>query len=280
MYVYNGKRPDNPQDILVYWINERQRILKLKEAGATKPWSDDPIFQTTYFCNVRREDDKVTKWIRKNIVPLDFETMNRYNWAICISRLINWPDSLVLIDGDLMSGDVESMISSLRHIQERGYKVWGNAYVVTTHGIKVDKLTYLSRIAQQALDWWATATLAPTLAGAHEQIKSLEGFSDFMAAQVIADLKNTKGHPLAEAPDWWKWAAPGPGSLRGLEWYYGEKPPRGSFIAKVNHIRFMLKDRIPLQLCLQDLQNCLCEYDKYMRVLKGTGKSKRKYDGC
>ena len=51
---------------LAYWIEERERIRELKEAGAPKPWSEDAIFQTTYFCNVRREDDKVTKWVRKN----------------------------------------------------------------------------------------------------------------------------------------------------------------------------------------------------------------------
>ena len=29
----------------------------------------------------------------------------------------------------------------------------------------------------------------------------------------------------------------------------------------------------------QDLQNSLCEFDKYMRILNGTGRSKRSYNG-
>ena len=32
------------------------------------------------------------------------------------------------------------------------------------------------------------------------------------------------------------------------------------------------------ELCNQDLQNCLCEYSKYMRVLNG-GRTKRNYQG-
>ena len=30
---------------------------------------------------------------------------------------------------------------------------------------------------------------------------------------------------------------------------------------------------------MQDLQNCFCEFDKYMRILNGTGRSKRSYNG-
>ena len=32
-------------------------------------------------------------------------------------------------------------------------------------------------------------------------------------------------------------------------------------------------------LSMQNLQNCFCEYDKFMRVTEGTGRSKRKYNG-
>jgi hypothetical protein len=31
------------------------------------------------------------------------------------------------------------------------------------------------------------------------------------------------------------------------------------------------------QLCAQDLQNCLCEFDKYERVRLGQGKPKRRF---
>jgi hypothetical protein len=50
----------------IYWIKERETVRNLKEMGLPKPWSIDPVFQVTYFCNVNREHDKVTRWIREN----------------------------------------------------------------------------------------------------------------------------------------------------------------------------------------------------------------------
>ena len=53
---------DHPRafDRLVYYINERESIRKLREAGYPKPWTQDKILQTYRFCNVNREDDTVT----------------------------------------------------------------------------------------------------------------------------------------------------------------------------------------------------------------------------
>ena len=42
----------------------------------------------------------------------------------------------------------------------------------------------------------------------------------------------------------------------------------------------MLREQeCPVEYDMQDLQNCLCEFDKYMRILHGTGRSKRGYPG-
>ena len=48
------------QEALVHWITERWSILKKREAGQSKPWTEDKVLQSEYFCNVNREDDKVT----------------------------------------------------------------------------------------------------------------------------------------------------------------------------------------------------------------------------
>ena len=49
---------------LFYWVAERERIRVRKESGQPFPWTDDPILATYRFCNVRREDDRVTIWVR------------------------------------------------------------------------------------------------------------------------------------------------------------------------------------------------------------------------
>lgn len=117
-------------------------------------------------------------------------------------------------------------------------------------------------------------------------IKQIRGLGSFLAAQVVADLKNTKGHPLYGCSDWRAFSAPGPGSLRGLSWYFQDNITPAMFPDAIEKVMDDLNDAWQLhsegiitRMCMQDLQNCLCEFDKYCRVLTGSGRSKRRYDG-
>jgi hypothetical protein len=293
MFEYSGRKPTTPQEHLVYWIQEREKIRLKKEQGLPKPWSDDPVFQRTYFCNVSREDDRVTKWIRDNWSPTAIGWEN-YEYAMVLARFLNWPETLDYLDATkgIPSPEVihKWLVARAELVK---CKIWGNAYVITSHGLKMPKVAYLcERVLPAAYEllgagrWQGAYALGPnTLAARHAQLMQLEGLGSFLAAQVIADLKNTKGHPLEEAPDWFEWSAPGPGSLRGLTWYFGESQARFFKYEKLINIVFQgVQQFIPdlqkvLRGGMQDLQNCLCEYDKYMRVLNGTGRSKRKYPG-
>jgi len=262
----------SPRELFVYWINEREEIRKLKEAGAPKPWSDDPVFQTTYFCNIRREDDRVTRWLRANWLVDD----RNYEFAMVMARLINRPQSLEAIGYPYAdSGDIGGRFRMIEIVAREQKPFWGNAYVVTTHGQRMDKVQYLIGCLERAHNALPLAGVAGTCAAYWRALQALEGFGSFMAAQVVADLKNTAFHPLANAPDFWTFVAPGPGSKRGLEWYFGRK---GDFYRDIDHVAAETQHVVP-NLSNQDLQNCLCEFDKYMRVRNNTGRSKRKYNG-
>jgi hypothetical protein len=262
----------------LHWIHERDNVRKKKESGLPKPWSDDPVFQTTYFCNVRREDDRVTRWLRSNWLVDD----RNYEFAMVLARLINKPSTLSMI-GYPYDKDIGGLAQTLwlvgransLCIEER-MPFWGNAYVVTTHGQPISKLQYLLGLLEAAHKVLPLVGVPPTCEDYHNAFKRLEGFADFMAAQIVADLKNTVFHPLANAEDWYTFCAPGPGSKRGMEWYFGKKVP---FQQGIVQIREECYKEFPYNICNQDLQNCLCEFDKYMRVKTGSGRSKRKYSG-
>ena len=64
-YLIGDKNMLTPnQEQFIYWIKERESIRLKKDAGLPSPWTDNKVMQETYFCNINRENDNVTKWIR------------------------------------------------------------------------------------------------------------------------------------------------------------------------------------------------------------------------
>jgi len=265
----NGKAYTRPE-LLAYWISERESIRAKKENGDPRPWSDDQVFQWTYFCNVHREDDRVTRWIRENYTPDIFGEY--YEVAIVAARLFNWPETLEAIKFSIVPSPHTKLWQVLKDRQAAGDKVWSGAYLITTHGRKMDKVDYCVEVLQKAIDI-TPASCEPNCLDYWHWFKRIDGIGSFLSAQIVADLKNTTGHPLQASTDWFEFCAPGPGSLRGLSWFWERKVTESSFEHSIRDAAEMLdwKD------CMQDFQNCLCEFDKYCRVLTGTGRSKRGY---
>jgi len=253
----------------------------LKEADHEGPWSEDPIMLNTYFCNVHREDDKVTKWIREtweeNINPLmeadtrghDLQKLVVAN--MCMARLVNNIKSLEELEWPW----VRWRSDIWNDVGNRMKPFWGSAYIVTTHGLKIGKLEYGEGVLK-AIFATPLPTTPPNLAAYHYALQQLEGFGSFMAAQVVADLKNTNGHPLEKAEDWWTWSAHGPGSLKGLSAFCGRKITPSTYQAALTYAWSVVERRVP-EMHAQDLQNCFCEYGKYMRINNHEGNTKRRY---
>ncbi|MCA1800699.1 MAG: hypothetical protein LC687_01240, partial [Actinobacteria bacterium] len=280
MFAYNGSKHMNmdAKETLAYWIAERERVRVAREADLPKPWSMDPVFQDTYFCNVRREDDRVTRYIRHVYSP--HRGHPSFTANIILSRLVNKIDSLEKL------GYMEEFDQGLWDSVMGQAGSWGSAYLVSTNGVRQRKHEYVAGLLQQAFEQlygWPATTAYPTLVGAHRRLQAVRGLASFMAAQVVADLKNTQWHPLSVAPDWSTFSAPGPGSLRGLAWFHDMRVSPKTYHEKLASTRGYLYTtdvgQLVKGLCNQDLQNCMCEYDKYMRVSTGVGRSKRKYNG-
>lgn len=276
-----------PPELLIYWIRERYRILTKKQEGLPSPWSEDRVFQTTYFCNVRREDDKVTKWIRNFYSPHVNHPFFEYN--IILSRFLNWPLSLKGL-GFVESHDPVELQKTLEGWAEARFQVWGGAYLITTHGMKMPKATYLARnvlgSAVDVLEHGRAVVRGASCGAAAQVLERIEGVGSFLAAQIVADLKNTVGHPLMSSEDRWTFVSPGPGSIRGVSWFCNGDPKSRAtpayFSRRFEQVRQYVDATWPEEVPRidnQDLQNCLCEFDKYMRVRNGTGRSKRRYNG-
>lgn len=306
-----------------YFVEERYHITTLKEGGYPKPWSTDPVFQNTYFCNVHREDDRVTRWIRRELSPAEVGLVN-YEFVMVLARFLNWPDTLAYLKDPMIRARPEPTMPEFakmwfetlqQWLEARDGKIWGNAYVITSHGMKMSKITYLCQHllpdVLQALpgiqraarrdpsrapgdaqgqlhiggQWVGEGTCAAVCAS----LQTVPGIGSFLAGQIVADLKNTREHELFTAPDRDTFVVHGPGSIRGLAWYHYGNSFQMSERTFFPHFQLLRQEfdanydwgtDTPLpRPDNQDLQNCLCEFDKYCRVKTGQGRSKRQYPG-
>lgn len=263
---------------LAYWITERYSIKLRREAGEEWPWSANPAMTVPRYCNVHREDDKVTKWLAENWRPNLQEV-----WHYLLARLINNVPTLEKIMSSGAFWGLELVRERLKEWRQHG-PIFGNAYTVSTSGISMDKVDYvIDRVLKPALSFELNIVGEPTLAAADRQLQMLTGVSSFMSGQLIADMKNTKGHQLQKATDWFTWAAPGPGSLRGLSWYFHGGPTgiaSSQFTQKIGQAYAEVMPLIPgyvPPVHMQDFQNCLCEFSKYMKFRSGERHVRNRY---
>lgn len=270
---------------LFYWIRERHNIYMARRNNQPKPWTQDEILQNYRFCNVYRELDKVTIWIANNWRE-PYAKEDHLWFAMVVARLVNWPDTMKRM-GFVKDLDEYQFVGTIHSIQRAGEKAYSGAYIVSTNGNAMDKAEYLFQKVLTPL--WARReyfkpTKADTLESFYNRLTTSIGLGSFMAAQVVADMKYAP--VLRDAKDWDTFAAPGPGSKRGLNRVYDNPidKPWGSkwhthLLALKDDIDFMTVEAKMPHIHAQDLQNCLCEFDKYERVRLGQGKPRSGFHG-
>jgi hypothetical protein len=281
---------------LFEFIKARHQIYIAKQAGFKKPWSDDLILQKYRFTNAYRELDKVTVWISKNWRTPNAKDPHLW-FAMVVARFINLPETLEHISYPSLSSDKDftawgkKFIRAIEYRQNLGELTYNPAYIVSTNGRKMLKHEYLLEQvftpAWQARDGIENVITrkGATLADLHAELTTIQGLGSFMAAQVIADVKYAQ---MKKAPDWWTWAASGPGSRRGLNriicrdkdtpWREAEWLETLQILHE--RISGMLAAEGMPQMHAQDLQSIgCCEFDKYERVRLGEGRPKSLYPG-
>ncbi len=236
---------------LAHWINEREAIRIRRAQGLAPPWTADPAMAGTRYCNVHREDDKVTQYIRGSIY-----SGATPDWVVTLARMINRIETLKTLAPVVDSGGIEGITLALKVLRAQGAPVFGNAYVISTCGKRMDKIDYLMRhvisqvMAREDVEWNFSS-----LAAFYKQLTQVDGLGSFLAGQVIADLKNTPWHPLASTPDWHSWSTHGPGSLKGLSEYYGRPSTPATYQADIKQC---YDETMPFVLDYVNITTCTC----------------------
>ena len=259
-------------NILKYWIEEREKVRTKKEYGLPKPWTSDRTLQTYRFCNVHREDDLVTRWIKQNWRD-PYDGNPNMILAMATARLVNWPDTLAEL-GFPEIWNRKHFIDTIAARKERGEKAWTGAYMITAEmgvGAPSKEVSVAKTLDWFAVEWDTTGATCKEL---WLEFQGAPRVGSFISAQIVADLKHTS--VLRGAPDRDTFCAPGPGSMSGLNWLLGRNIlnhwNQPDFEHEVNVLRAEVAGVEVVDA--QDMQNCLCEIFKYQR-----GSSRSKYPG-
>lgn len=248
-------------DHVSYWVNERWSVLKNRESGKDFPWSSDPMFNGFRYCNVRRQDDKVSKYIQAWMKDKPKDTLVG---AAAFGRLTNRTDAL-----DIIGYPLDFSPDNLEKLLQECFTVYKTAPFNRAYFINPTRgMTIYRGIAERvnAIYNLRNNVDRTSLKKSCDVLTGVKGVGNFIAGQIIADLKYTV--VLDKAEDWWTWATPGPGSLRGLQRVFTDvKIKESNFLPKlhemINAVSPSLNSTIP-RLCAQDWQNIMCETDKFL----------------
>jgi len=116
-----------------------------------------------------------------------------------------------------------------------------------------------------------------------------DGLGGFGAYEIVCDLRYTS--VLEHATDKMIWCNPGPGAIRGLYRLLGREittksnatclPVPKDWEEQTRKLLAIVQRELPdlPPFEMREIEHSLCETDKYLRLLLGDGKSKRRYDG-
>lgn len=272
---------------LALFIKGRHSIYARRAAGQPCPWTEDPVLQAYRFCNVYRNLDKETQLIHTHWLHRYAGAKDLW-FAMVVARLVNWWPTLEAV-GFPLPWAPERFIARMDKRKAAGEKVFTGAYMVRADAVvEGSKAAYLAKYVLQPM-WEDRKNMRPRFGEAlddfHRRLMGHRDMGSFMAAQVVADLKYDEAGPLRTAPDWATWAASGPGSRRGLarlverklNYSWKESEWRVNFADLYAEITPILTAAGLPPVTGQDLQNCLCEFDKYERVRNGEGTPRSKY---
>jgi len=272
---------------------ERQLIYARKERGYPKPWTEDKVFGNWFFCNVFREQDKTSVWLKKNII--DAYAHDPDNWKrIIIARYYSRLDAAM----DIQAHETWESVASIREGVVRRLRahlpIHTSGFLVApgdaaTGRFKFD-LPFLLVKELEAANFTNAVTTLGSLEAVWKTLLPFYGVGSFMGYQFVCDFAYDRQY-LLNACDHDTWTAPGPGSLRGMNRILtGSPSERNTEASWLESARVLLslwravvaddpdykegelKRFQNLHLC--NVQHWLCEYDKYERG----GSAKRRYN--
>lgn len=294
----------NSLDALPEWCRPHP-MTGVAQSWSMKHLTDDDILAKYRFCNVYRELDAVTVWIDQHIRK-PFADHPDLWFMLAAARTINWPPTMEYLmnrHGGWPNSELfnpENMGHVLDEWKAKGNKVYTGAYMIRAESDQAkpwyswtkqryvaeivlgrlweDRLTFMKYLDPNGNSYQGEMQFAWNLFQHHRYV----GWGPFMAYQAVVDMRWTR--LLRNATDIQTWAALGPGSRRGLnrlherDVSYNLSQDQGlDEMRELHGEQDEWRHPCMPPIDLSDIQNCLCEFDKYRRALLGEGRPRSMY---
>lgn len=256
----------------LHFVDERHRVWQRRQAGDPQPWTADPVLATRKFTNVFRLLDPGSQFVIQHLLHEDPEQ----TLARCfLYRHTNLPSAWLAYASEF--GSMPDVLGGLDTLEEfwleykaGGGRVFSGAYMIYPQSSVpgTDKIVSIVDLTRRLFvsgsrvrhDFMNATNQTDRFAA----LRTNKGVADFMSMQILTDF----GYGTEYRED--TFVIPGPGCRKGaaylgmtgeeaIEWGWktiqetDEQPliwgsgNRGHFLSKM------------------DIQNCLCEFSKYVR---------------
>ncbi len=296
--IANAKPILRPEEtkLFAHWIRERYHIRLLKEIEKRpKPWTQDLILQKYKFTNVRREHDRETRWLMQNVCLNKSLSYENKLLNCILFRLFNKSQTLEHI-GLIDFNDVN--YNKLRNRFEcAAFVLFSNAFYTSGPKAAANKLfpdetNKSMRIIRLVIKDKQDGVIEKISKSTTPQqvFKTLEecpGLGRFLAYQIFVDFTYIHEFPFSEN----EFVVAGPGCKKGLGLLFSDKDGLTDeellFWLRDNQPRILgdltkILTDLPLnerKLSVMALQNCMCEFSKYIRAVRHEGRPRIRYPG-
>lgn len=250
------------------FIKERHAVYTRRMDGLPGPWTEDPILRSRKFTNVYRWLDPGSQFVITDLLAYDIPEPETFLMRCFLYRHTNLPEAwrAYLRDTGRYPGleDLDDLREFWLGYKDEGGRVFSGAYMIYPQSSEpgTDKICSIIDLTKRLRDKgvFFDFLLKDTQADRFNTLRQNKGVADFMSMQILTDF----GYSTEFRED--QFVVPGPGAKKGAA-FLGIPAPEAIDWAWLTMLQMpsLEVDGIPRYMSKMDLQNCLCEYSKYVR---------------
>lgn len=295
-------------NLFMDYLRKRYRIHVRKDVMRREPpWTKDEVLKQYRFTNIRREHDRETRWLIKNISENAFLTYRQKILNTILFRMFNKHETMEIMgapfkfEGVWHCTDARNALKAY-HKEHPDYVFFTGAFI--TSGLKINlhkrypDEPFAPAYVVKHMEELNTNGLFNRLKACKNpdevcrELETIQGIGTFLAYQIFVDFTYIKDYPFSEN----EFTIAGPGCRNGLNRLFkgtdGMTYEECLFWLRDNwdnlrketgkHFFDPQKEMVDLKrydriMNVMSLENCFCEFSKYYRTVKGQGKPKNNY---